>query len=112
MARGRWSLPEMAKVTDQRLVWLVIALCGGILLTDFVPLHRLGLAEPTLLALFGLLLAGLTAWLERGRSQGAVRAGFAVILAMLAGVFVARLEWARHDSPQLAAPQTLSFLAR
>jgi len=109
MARGRWSLPEMAKVTDQRLVWLVIVLCGGILLTDFVPLHRLGLVEPTLLALFGLLLAGLTAWLVRGRSQGVVRAGFAVILAMLAGVFVAWLERARHDSPQLAAPQTLSF---
>ncbi len=38
MARDKWSLPEMAKVTAQRLVWLVIALCGGILLADFVPL--------------------------------------------------------------------------
>ena len=48
MARGKWSLPEMAKVTDQNLVWLVIALCGGILLADFVPPQRLGLVEPVL----------------------------------------------------------------
>ena len=109
MARGKWSLPEMAKVTDQRLVWLVIALCGGILLADFVPLQRVGLGEAVLLALFGLLLAGLTAWLVMGRSQGALRAGFALILAVLAGMFFARLEWARHASPQLASAEVVSF---
>ena len=109
MARGKWSLPEMAKITDQKLVWLVIALCGGVLLADFLPLQRLGLVEQLLLGLFGLLLAGLTLWLVAGRSQGVLRAGFALLLAVLAGIFCARLEWARHDSPQLAAPQTLSF---